>query len=304
MRLSLEQIEMFVTCAEAGSFSAAARKLKRAQSTVSAAITSLEVNLGTDLFDRSTKVPRLTPAGQTLVLEARAVLDRVLSLENHAQSLAGGDPTSITIAVDVPYHVIIPVLRDFSTRYPHVDVAMRHPLHGDIPRLVLSGEADLGVTFALPNYDQRIEFCQLGKLIMCHAAHRTHPLAQQAEVTFANLTAHQHIAHVKHATDMPTTEYLRSVQTWRADSYHAVIAMLRGGLGWATVPRQLILSELESGELVDLQLQAYPHTDYQVAVDALWSRNSPASGAVTWLRRRLQSQKVSEVSRAGVATTR
>lgn len=304
MRFSLDQVDVFVACVDAGSFSAAARRLGRSQSTVSATVANLEESFGTALFDRSTKVPTLTPAGATLLVEARDLLDRALTLESHANSLAEGNPSQITLALDVPYHVVMPVLRDFAARYPHVDIAIRNPVRGDVAGLVLDGTADLGVSFALPGYDRRIEFHQMGKLIMSHVAHRSHPLAQRESVSFSDLQAYRHLAHSLHSIAIPTAEYLQSVQAWRADSYAAVIALLHGGLGWATVPRQLILDELASGELVDLQLEAYPHTDYLVGVDLLWGRGAPSSGAVTWLRGRMQAEKVSERGTHGVPTTR
>jgi DNA-binding transcriptional LysR family regulator len=304
VRYSLDQIDVFVACADTGSFSAAARRLGRSQSTISATIANLEAAFGTALFDRATKMPTLTDAGATLLIEARDLLDRALTVESHADSLAEGNPSRVTLALDVPYHLVMPVLRGFAARYPHVDVAIRNPVRGDVPQLLLDGEAELGLSFALPGYDRRIEFHQMGKLIMCHVAHRAHPLARQETVSFADLQAYRHLAHSKHSVVMPTTEYLQSVQTWYADSYVAVIAMLRGSLGWATVPRQLILDELERGELVDLQLAAYPHTDYLVGVDLLWARAVPHGAAIAWLRERLRAHKIFEHGTGGLPTTR
>ncbi len=51
--LTLDQMRIFVTVAEAGSFRAAATRLARAQSAISHAIANLEVQLGLSLFDRS-----------------------------------------------------------------------------------------------------------------------------------------------------------------------------------------------------------------------------------------------------------
>lgn len=58
--LSLDQLRTFVTVANEGSFSAAARKLNRVQSAVSDLIAKLEANIGVPLFDRSNRYPTLT----------------------------------------------------------------------------------------------------------------------------------------------------------------------------------------------------------------------------------------------------
>src|SRR5699024_893315 len=209
MRFTLDQVEMFVACADSGSFSAAARTLGRSQSTVSAAIANLEIELGTPLFDRATKNPRLTPAGRTLLAESRDLYDRALTLESHADSLSQGNPSEISLAVDVPYHFLMAALHDFARHYPHVDLIMRHPSEGDVPHLVLEGRADMGISFALPAYHEELEFRRLGNLIMAHVAHRDHPLALQDSVSFSDLQAYRHIANPKHARFIPTSEYIQ-----------------------------------------------------------------------------------------------
>ena len=63
MTPSLEHFKALLATAETGSFSAAARRLGKAQSVVSAAIANLEIDLGLALFDRSGRYPVLTEAG-------------------------------------------------------------------------------------------------------------------------------------------------------------------------------------------------------------------------------------------------
>ena len=62
MRHSPEALLAFAEAATLGSFSAAARKLGKRQSTISEAIANLEIDLGLTLFDRSTRQPTLTEA--------------------------------------------------------------------------------------------------------------------------------------------------------------------------------------------------------------------------------------------------
>lgn len=71
---SQEVLLAFVQAATQGSFSAAARKLGRSQSTISAAVASLEIDLDLQLFDRSSRKPTLTPAGHVMLQKAEAIL--------------------------------------------------------------------------------------------------------------------------------------------------------------------------------------------------------------------------------------
>jgi DNA-binding transcriptional LysR family regulator len=62
---------------DAGSFSAASRKLLRAQSVVSEMISNLEDQIGVQLFDRSGRYPKLTPERSVLLGDARGIIANV-----------------------------------------------------------------------------------------------------------------------------------------------------------------------------------------------------------------------------------
>jgi DNA-binding transcriptional LysR family regulator len=74
------QLRTFIAAAEQGSFSAAGRKLRRAQSAVTQTLANLEGQLGVILFDRSARYPMLTEDGRALLQNARAVADQIISL--------------------------------------------------------------------------------------------------------------------------------------------------------------------------------------------------------------------------------
>ena len=62
--VTLDQLRTFIAAADEGSFSAAGRKLRRAQSVVSQTLANLEAQLGVTLFDRSARYPSLTDEGR------------------------------------------------------------------------------------------------------------------------------------------------------------------------------------------------------------------------------------------------
>src|SRR5271165_1766880 len=61
--VSLDQLRAFIAAVDEGSFSAGARRLRRAQSAVSELVSNLEAQIGVVLFDRSQRYPKLTAAG-------------------------------------------------------------------------------------------------------------------------------------------------------------------------------------------------------------------------------------------------
>lgn len=303
MRYSLDQLEMFTIVVRTGSFSAAARSLGKTQSTVSTAIANLEVDLGVELFDRSRKLPVLSAAGGQLLNQAELVLERCLDLEAHAQALVDVTETQLKLAIEVPYTTLMAPLADFAARFPYVDLNIRHSFDGDVSGLVQRGEVAFGIAFAQLGYPSELGFSQLGKLILVHVARHDHPLAALAKIDFVELRAHRRLAFSAHNHRLPSTEYLESTQCWQAENYQALLEMTRAGLGWTTLPRQLILRELEAGELVELPLTAYPHTDWVVGVDLVWPKSHRLGKAGVWLLQRLQAHKVYETDRKGNDTT-
>ncbi len=74
MHYSPEALIAFVEAAALGSFSAAARKLRKSQSTISTAIANLEADLGLTLFDRQARQPVLTDHGRRVLAHVQEIL--------------------------------------------------------------------------------------------------------------------------------------------------------------------------------------------------------------------------------------
>src|SRR6516225_11689156 len=88
---SLDQLQVFLTVVETGSFTAAGRKLGRATSAVSYAIANLEQQLGVQLFDRDrTRKPTLTIIGTSVLSEAQAISASVNGLRAKISGMLGG----------------------------------------------------------------------------------------------------------------------------------------------------------------------------------------------------------------------
>jgi len=95
--ISMKQLRYFVEIAESGSFSSAAEKLFIAQSALSRQIKELEGDLGTPLFERTARQPRLTPAGLAFLPRAKAILIDVESAGRLAKSVGHGQSGTIRL---------------------------------------------------------------------------------------------------------------------------------------------------------------------------------------------------------------
>src|SRR2546425_7586018 len=101
--VTLDQLRTFIAAVDEGSFSAAGRKLRRAQSVVSQTLANLEAQLGVKLFDRAARYPQLTDEGRSLLVDARAVADSIDGLKARARAMHEGLEPELAVAIDVMY---------------------------------------------------------------------------------------------------------------------------------------------------------------------------------------------------------
>ncbi|HZI04529.1 MAG TPA: LysR family transcriptional regulator, partial [Archangium sp.] len=122
---TLDQLRVFLTVVEVGSFAGAARHLGRATSVISYTIANLEAQLGVSLFDReSTRKPQLTEAGRTVLAEARTVSNGVDGLRAKVKGLLQGLEAELRVALDVmlPASRVVDALKSFREESPTVSL--------------------------------------------------------------------------------------------------------------------------------------------------------------------------------------
>src|SRR6195256_6522553 len=124
--VSLDQLRTFIAAADEGSFSAAARKLRRAQSVVSQTLANLEGQLGVALFDRSARYPTLTQDGRALLQDARAVADQMDGFKARAKTLREGLEPELSLSIDVMYPMseLTEAVASFREAFPHTPLRL------------------------------------------------------------------------------------------------------------------------------------------------------------------------------------
>lgn len=282
---SLDHLRCFLAVVEEGSFNAAARRLGRAISVVSYAISQLEHQLDVRLFDREgSRRPTLTDAGRALLTEAHAISDDVDALLAKVRSLRQGLEAELSLAVDVmvPGNVLARLLRDFQARFPTVPLRLHVEALGAVAALVLEGRATLAIAgpeiVVLPDIERE----QIGSVEMVPVAAPEHPLALLERIPSGETRKHLQLVLTDRS---PLTEgrdfSVLSPRSWRLADLGAKHALLREGIGWGSMPRHAVKADLESGALVELHLPEQPGIDY--ALVALWRRDTPPGPAAIWV---------------------
>lgn len=181
MNPTLGSLKILIAAAETGSFSAAARKLGKAQSVVSTTISNLEIDLDLTLFERTGRYPQLTQAGVRIVQEAEVLLAQSQRLQAIAGELASGVETRLTLAIDDDSHLpwLGSLLEHFATRFPMVELELLFPLMEDVTDLLLTGRAQLGICYKNENPHREIVTYTLGEVAMPIVVSTEHPLARK-----------------------------------------------------------------------------------------------------------------------------
>ena len=169
--IALDQLRMLLTAAEAGSFSAAARRLGLTQSAVSESI----AQLGVKLFDRSKRYPRLTREGDAILPDARSALAAVDGMKSCARGLSTGVEIELADAIDffVSVQQLVAALSSFKNEFPQTPVRLFSEALGAVATPVLDGTASFGVLGSLPAAPTNVLQERAGEVAFVWVAART-----------------------------------------------------------------------------------------------------------------------------------
>src|SRR3954470_13252187 len=145
--MELRHLRYFVAVAESLSFRRAAERLHMAQPPLSAQIKSLEAELGVRLFERSTRVVKLTHAGQVFFVEARSLLGAAVEAERRVKEADQGLVGTIRLGVIAPAANawLAGVLRSFRQKFPGVQLSVFDLTSPEQLRRLRINELDAGL---------------------------------------------------------------------------------------------------------------------------------------------------------------
>ena len=290
--VSLDQLRAFIAAVDEGSFSAGARRLRRAQSAVSELVSNLEAQIGVVLFDRSERYPKLTPAGVLLVADARTVVANVDLLKARAKGIAGGLESELSAVVDVlfPIEAIAESAKEFRDRFPRTPLRLYVEALGGTYGPVLDGRCSLGVVGSLPIAPDSMTLERLQSVAMVVVAAPEHPLALvEGVISKVELAKHVQLVLTDRSQLTAGREFgVMSPFTWRLGDLFAKHAFLLKGLGWGAMPLHTVAQDLREGRLAKLSVEDLPDEGLVLAMSAAYLTAKPPGPAGRWLIQRLR----------------
>lgn len=279
---TLEQLRQFVLTADSGSFSEAARRLGRAQSAVSTAISLLEADLGVELFDRSRRNAQPTDAGALLLLEARELLRQAQSLDQRALSLSAGSEARLTLALDeaLPDTAVGTLIREMAQRFPGLELTLLNGTATEVAEYVDQQRAQMAIHFVRGPVAARFDQRHIGTVAQGLFVPMGHALTQLRTVQRKDLVPYRQL--ILHADDVHETAY--SPKVWRADSFYGLARMVADDLGWAILPVHIAANDSYRQPLQQLDCPSLALA--QLSVRVLWCQGWRPGQAAHWVQTR------------------
>ena len=290
--VSLDQLRTFIAAVDEGSFSAASRKLLRAQSVVSDTIRNLEEQIRVPLFDRSGRYPKLTPAGVILLADARSIVTGVDLFKARAKGMAAGLEPELSLVVDVfyPIDAITQVAKEFPQQYPGVSLRIYVEALGAAIQPVLDGRCSIGVIGSLPVIPDTVTSERLPGVAFLMVAAREHPLSShEGKIPKEVLGRYTQIILTDRSELSSGREFgVMSPMTWRLADLFAKHHFLLNGLGWGGMPLHVVGKDLEEERLCVLPIEDVPPDGLMLPMSVVWQTKSPPGPAGRWFIERLK----------------
>lgn len=286
---SFEQLKIFVTVCETGSFSAAARKLKRAQSGVSQAIANLEITINQELFNRDNNVPSLTDSGRALLPIAQSILNQQNFFNQKITSLEQDHEHELVIAIDESLinDELLAQLTSLADQFPTTHFEIITAPTFDAEGLLREGKAQVAIVFADSELKVDMDFFTLGYSRFLTVASKEHELGKLPIVYDSDLKSHRQLVLRSAQRKELWFSYAISSLLWFANSHQTLSDLACQNVGWALLPERIVRKDIEKGNLVALPV-AHELNGWLTTVGCLVSRSQAMGPAFMQLIKLLQ----------------
>jgi len=278
MSLSLRQIRYFVAAADAGQISKAAMEMNVSQSAVTAAVKSLEDQLGARLFDRLAAGVRLTYEGHQFLQRARNVLAAVNEAERITARAGAAIEGRLKVATTytVAGYFLPPHLVRFQRNFPKVALELHEEPRPAIEAGLLSGEFDLALMLTSNLADRTaIAWETLLRSRRRLWLSSDHPLLEKPALTLADVAAEPYVMLTVDEAEKTAGGYWeptpwRPKVVFRTSSVEAVRSMVSNGSGVTVLSDMVYRPWSLEGERIEAVTLTDPVPSMDVGI--AWAR--------------------------------
>jgi len=279
--MEIDQVETFIAVVTYGGFHRAAAALHVSQPAVSARIRALEDSLGAKLFTRSHAHLMLSAAGKALRPHAEQLLRNIALARQAVHELqpSARGALNIAAALSVCTYFIPDVMKDYKAANPKVMVSLRAGTSAQVLKMVLDGEADIGVARSL--HHPEVETMTLRDDPLILVGHPSHPNTRQRSVRLEQVEEWPLIFYDRGSSDWTLSQglfrragLLPNV-VLEVDSIEAAKRMVERKLGLSFLPQIAIAQELRQGKLAAVEITNAEQLERDL--DVIHARTRPLS---------------------------
>ena len=239
--MELSDLKVFQEVALTGGITAAAQKLHRVPSNITARIQKLEQELDTQLFLREKNRLRISPAGEQLLPYANQMLNLSQQAINELQQTTPKGRLTIGAMEAVAATRLTEPLMRFHKEYPEVDLQIETGPTGRLIERVLAGELDVALV-ADPRKDARLEISSIFEEELVLVSDLEHKkITSTADLDpEPTLVSFNHLcAYRNRMTDWTQLGGI-AAQIIEISSYHTLLSCIAAGMGVGIVPKVLL----------------------------------------------------------------
>mgnify|MGYP006274146383 CR=1 FL=1 len=280
MRPTLRQLEYFVAVADHGAFGPAAQALAVTQPSLSKQIAVLEDELALALFERTSRTVRLTPAGASLLDDARAALDKARAFKDAARRLRVDAAVRMRAGVlpSIGAYFMPRVRERLKRRVPDLGLSLVEGASRDLLARLDAGELDFVVASravraglaSKPLFEETLWICSANDdpLMAGEAPVRVEALAGR---TLLTLGPEFHLTEI--VADLAALAGAEMSEEYRGVSLDAIRQMAVAGAGVAVLPSLYALGEAVRDP--DFRVRRIDHSAAKHPVVLYWRRSAP-----------------------------
>lgn len=262
---TLRQLQVFVAIAKEGSFSKAAERLHLTQPTVSMQVKKLSEAVGEPLFEQIGRKVYLTEVGRIMLDAAQSILDQLALAEEKVNELRGVAGGTVRLSVVSTAQYFVPeVIYDFLEEYPDVNVVMEVGNRETLLERIQKNVDDFYI-LGQPPEGLRVESHVLANNPLAVVAHRDHPLAQKkGRIKLGALAEAPFLMRERGSGIRKQVEHVFQQQGFEPNikmvlgGNEAIRLGLRENLGVTVASLPTLMDEIESGEVVVLNVEGFP----------------------------------------------
>lgn len=265
--MELKQLKVFLSVIETGSFTKSSRVLNYAQSTISDTVSKLEESLSVKLFIRDHRKLRLSDEG--LILKGYA--DKIIRLAEEAKFSIQSTKRIINIGIteSLCSYKFPAFFRSFIENHSNIGFRFNITRCEEIPELLSEGLIDIGFTIdeateyktlnTIYLFDEPIVFVvghnhpRIDKILKGHIDSESIMISEGQ--TGYNILLSE--AYQRNKISLGPTVYMESIE--------GIKSFVKDGFGITFIPKVTVESELESGLLVEFNIENRTY-NHQVSI--------------------------------------